>query len=128
MTIRRYAEIIGTPVIVIGGYILFGTSSGFLSDAWEDFVGPFLITYWIGLGFVTTWDVVRQSLHGASPTVAAVTGILVALVILMELGGPQALIDDPWLFGVAIAPALELALPWWRNRQTAAPPSGRQQQ
>jgi hypothetical protein len=122
MTIRRYVEIIGTPVIVIGGYILFSTSSGFLSDAWDDFVGPFLITYWIGLGFVTTWDVVKQSLHGASPRVAAATAILVALVIMAELGGPQALIDDPWLFGVAIAPGLELALPWWRSRQTAAPP------
>ena len=127
MTIRRYVEIIGTPILVIGGYILLSGSSGFVSDAWDDFVGPFLITYWIGLGFVTTWDVVRQSLHGASPTVAAVTGIAVALVILMELGGPQALIDDPWLFGVAIAPGLELALPWWRSRQTAAP-SGTQQQ
>jgi hypothetical protein len=126
--IRRYVQLIGTPAVVIGGYILFSTSSSFLSDAWDDFVGPFLITYWIGLGFIMTWDVVKESLHGASPLVAGVTGVLGALFLFGMLGGPKALLDDPWLFGVAIAPGLELALPWWLSRQAAGTPSGSRQQ
>jgi hypothetical protein len=125
--IRRYTELIGTPVVVIGGYFLFSTSGGFLSDAWDDFVGPFLITYWIGLGFIMTWDVVKESLHGASPLVAGATGVLGALFLFGMLGGPRALIDDPWLFGVAIAPGLELALPWWLSLKAGAPSGTRQQ-
>jgi hypothetical protein len=120
--IRRYVQLIGTPAVVIGGYILFSSSSGFLSDAWDDFVGPFLITYWIGLGFTMTWDVVKESLHGAPPPVVAATGALGALVTLGMLGGPRALIDDPWLFGVAIAPGLQLAGPWWQKHKAVGEP------
>lgn len=120
--IRRYVELIGTPVVVIGGYVLFSTSTGFLSDAWDNFVGPFLITYWIGLGFILTWDIVKESMHGAPPGVAAFVGIVGGLILLGMLGGPQALIDDPWLFGAAIAPGLQLAGSFSRNCNETTPP------
>ena len=50
----------------------------------------------------------------------AITGLLGALVLLMMLGGPSALVDDPWLLGVAIAPGLRLAGPWLAGRKAAA--------
>jgi hypothetical protein len=115
--IRKYVLPIALPVIVIGGFVLAGGSNGFFSDAWEEFLGPFLITYWIGLGFTNAWDLLKDSMHGVSPTVIAVTGALSALLILGMLGGPAILIEDPWLFGVAVAPGLQLALPWWRKRK-----------
>jgi hypothetical protein len=114
LKIRHAAQAIALPVVVLGGYVFLGGAGGFVEDAWEDAVGPFLITYWIGFGFTMAWDVVTESMHteGASPTVVALTGGLTALVILMMLGGPGALIEDPWLFGVAIAPGLRLLSAW----------------
>jgi len=74
--IRRYVLPIALPVLVIGGYVVSGGFGGFFDDAWEDFVGPFLITYWIGLGFTNAWGVVKESLHGAPPLVLAITGVV----------------------------------------------------
>jgi len=119
--IRRYVELIGTPAVIIGGYILFG-SSGFFADAWDDFAGPFLIAYWIGLGFTNTWDIVKESMHGAPPLMLAFVGVAGGLILLGMLGGPEVLLTDPWLFGVAIAPGLQLALPWWQHRKATAEP------
>ncbi|HEU0073926.1 MAG TPA: hypothetical protein VFS30_07925 [Dehalococcoidia bacterium] len=117
--IRRAAQAILLPVIVLGGYVLLGGAGGFVEDVWEDFAGPFLITYWIGFGFTMAWDIVTESMRteAASPTVVGLTGLLSAVVILMMLGGPGALIEDPWLFGVAIAPGLRLAEPWLARRR-----------
>ena len=86
--------------------------------------GAFLFTYWIGLGFVITWEVVRHSLHSekASPRTVALTGLAVVVFMLMMLGGPAVLFDDPWLFGVAIAPGIELAMPWLQGGSVAEEP------
>jgi hypothetical protein len=118
--IRRAVQAILLPVIVLGGDILLSGAGGFVEDAWEDFAGPFLITYWIGFGFTMAWDIVTESMRAeaASPTVVALTGLLSAVVILMMLGGPATLIEDPWLFGVAIAPGLRLAGPWLASRKS----------
>jgi len=116
--IRRYVLPIAVPLVVFGGYLFLGSAGGIVEDAWDSVIGPFLITYWIGLGFTIAWDVLTQSMHveGASPTVVAVTGVLSAIVIFMMLGGIGALIDDPWLFGVAIAPGMRLAGPWLSSK------------
>lgn len=113
------------PAALIGGYVFFSSREGFFADAWEDFVGPFLVTYWIGLGFVVTWEVLRQSLHKdkASPRAIALWGIGLGLFMLMMLGGPAVLIRDPWLFGVAVAPGIELALPWLQGRAVRTAPA-----
>jgi len=120
----RQLQTILVPAVLIGGYIFFSSREGVIADAWDGFVGPFLFTYWVGLGFVITWEVVRQSLHAdkASPKTIALTGFAVAVFMLMMLGGPAVLFDDPWLFGVAIAPGIELAMPWLRGRSVAEEP------
>ena len=106
--IRRQVLPIALPFVVIGGYIAADYAGGILSDVYEDFGGPFLITYWIGLGFTNMWDIVKQSLHGASPLILAVVGVGGSLFMLGMLGGPEVIVDEPWLFGAAIAPGLEL--------------------
>jgi hypothetical protein len=123
--LRRQLQTILVPAVLIGGYLFFASRDGFLADAWEDFAGPFLFTYWVGLGFVITWDVVRQSLHKdkASPRAMALWGIGLGLFMLMMLGGPAVLTEDPWLFGVVVAPGIELAMPWWRGRTSPPGPS-----
>jgi hypothetical protein len=114
--IRRQIEIVGVAAIVVGGYILLSSSSGFIADLWDDFVGPFLIMYWIGLGFTTAWDVIKQETRGSHPLMLAAIGVVGGLVVLGTFGGPKALLEDPWLFGAAIAPAMELLSPWWHQR------------
>ena len=56
---KHQLQTILVPAALIGGYIFFSGRDGLLADAWDAFVGPFLFTYWVGLGFVITWDVVR---------------------------------------------------------------------
>lgn len=116
--IRRYVLPIALPAAVIGGYIVTGSIGGLVNDAWEDFLGPFLITYWIGFGFTLTWDYIREAMHvdGASPTLVAITGVFCALVILAMIGF-DTLLSDPWLFGVAVAPGFRLAGPWLQKQR-----------
>jgi hypothetical protein len=102
---------IALPAIVIGGYALTIGAGGVIEDAWDNFVGPFLITYWIGLGFTNTWDMIKDSLHGARPLTLAVVGIGGSLFLLGMLGGPGVLLEEPWLFGAVVAPGLELLRP-----------------
>ena len=51
----------------------------------------------------------RHSLHAdkASPNTVALTGLAVAVFMLMMLGGPAVLFENPWLFGVVVAPGIE---------------------
>ena len=111
----RQVQTVLVPAAVLGGYFLTSEAGGFVQSAWDDFFGPFLITYWIGLGFTFAWDVVRESVKGARPGVVAATVGAVGLV-LMIMVGPMALIGDPWMFGIVIAPGIELALPYFRQR------------
>jgi hypothetical protein len=124
MQLRHTVLAVLVPVAVLGGYIL-SSMTGFISDAWDRFLGPFLITYWIGLGFTNMWQVTKASMKGFSPGMAVATVAVIIFVLLGMLGGIQALIDDPWLFGVVIAPGLDLVLPYLRRRrETADSPPG----
>ena len=114
------------PIVVFGGL----AASVYAPDPTESFYVdkalPFLITFWIGLGFTYTWRYVRDSAQGQplpAATVAAV-GVLSALILLSMLGGIGLLWDDPWLFGVAVAPGFAMARPlferWLLGRQQAS--------
>ena len=65
------------------------------------------------MGFTYAWDTVAHPLRSgaASPLVVAAVGVLGALVILSMLGGIRVLWEDPWIFGVAVAPGLRLGAP-----------------
>ena len=106
------------PIAVIGGYVLASRLGGFVQSAWDGFLGPFLITYWAGLGFTNAWYFTRQSMreHGFTPGMQAGTALLIIVVFLFMFDGPAAFIDDPWLIGVVIAPGLELIVPYLQHR------------
>ena len=113
MRVRHIALTILAPVAVFGGYYLASEVGGALADAWDHFLGPFLITYWIGLGFTNMWYVMRESVKDARPGVVAGTVAAVLFVLLVPLGGITTLWEDPWLFGVLIAPGFDLVLPYF---------------
>lgn len=99
-----------TPVLIFGGALV---SIAWAPDAVEDFylgaLLPYLITFWIGQGFSFAWDVARASVAGVPAPVAAATGLLASFVIMGMLGGVRIILEDPWIFGVAVVPGLRLA-------------------
>jgi len=62
---------------------------------------------------------VRHSLRAKT---VALTGVAVAVFMSMLLGGPAVLFEDPWLFSVAVAPGIELAMPWLQGRKVTQDP------
>ncbi len=101
------------PVVVLGGLVLATYAPGPIESFYVDAGLPLLITFWIGLGFSLTWRYIRLSMPQGSFTLGmvAAVGVLSALVILSMLGGISVLWEDPWLFGVAVAPGFSLARP-----------------
>lgn len=105
------------PVVVLGGLVLATHAPEGVESFYVDAGLPFLITFWIGLGFSLTWRYIRLSMPSGSftPGMVAVVGVLSALVILSMLGGISVLWEDPWIFGVAVAPGFSLARPLVRR-------------
>ncbi|HXG37054.1 MAG TPA: hypothetical protein VNL15_08805 [Dehalococcoidia bacterium] len=101
------------PVVIIGGIFLSVYGPHWLESFYLDTAMPFLITFWIGAGFAFTWRIVRQSMHQSNAPLGlvAAVGVLSALVLLSMLGGISILWEDPWLFGIAVVPGFEMALP-----------------
>jgi hypothetical protein len=97
------------PVAVLGGLLLAVKAGGGVEDFYVDKALPWLITTWIGAGFTSTWEMLRVAGRSAPRGVLAATAVLSALVILGMLGGPSVLWEDPWIFGVAVWPGLQLA-------------------
>jgi hypothetical protein len=95
--------------LTIGAFLV----GGFVLDLYEDFGFPFLITLWMGMGFGFAWDSVRYSMHAERmpPIVVAGTGILGALVLLSMIG-IDSLWEEPWLFGIAVWPGIQMARPF----------------
>jgi hypothetical protein len=114
---RRTASIVwpllATPVAVIAGIVAVQYTSDTVESFYADDALPWIITYWIGLGFTTTWRLLSESARArnAPRGVIAAVGVLSAFVLLSMLGGVSVFWDDPWIFGVAIAPGLALARP-----------------
>jgi hypothetical protein len=102
------------PIVIIGGLILAQYAPDWFESFYTDKALPFLITYWIGLGFTTTWRLLRESARAQNTPagVVAAVGVLSALVLVYMLGGVRVLWEDPWIFGVAVAPGFALARPF----------------
>ena len=115
---HRVAQTVLLPPAVIGGFFAAEEIGGVVQDIWDDFLAGFLITYWIGLGFLYAWDQVREAVKGARPGIVAAT-VGAVLLVLVIMVGPVSLLDDPWLFGVVFAPGIELALPYVRQHAQA---------
>ncbi len=99
------------PIVIFGGIILSERAPASLRDFYIETALPFLITVWIGAGFTFAWGVVRESMlrEKAPRGMMAAVGILSALTLLSMLGGVSLMWEDPWLFGVAVWPGLNMA-------------------
>jgi hypothetical protein len=108
----------GLPFVFVGGFFLFDYAPSFIEDFYDDFVGQFLLTYWFGLLFSNMYLALVDDMkdEGAGPgTLAAVAGGL-ALLFFVAGGGPALIWRDPWMFGVAVMPGLDIAWPYVRGR------------
>jgi RsiW-degrading membrane proteinase PrsW (M82 family) len=126
MTIRTQLTLAAMPFIVVGGFLLAYQLPDTLESLYDSFVGPFLFTYWIGLGFTSMWDTIRHQMleQKFTPGMVAAVGALGALLTLSQLGF-DSLWHDPWLFGVAVAPGFAMLHPWLEHntrRPAAAEP------
>jgi hypothetical protein len=101
------------PAVIFLGLFLANSGPDGIESFYVDTALPFLIACWIGFGFTEAWRRVRESarLEGTPVGVVAATGILSALVLLSMLGGVSLLWEDPWMFGVAVAPGFAMARP-----------------
>ncbi len=99
------------PIVIFGGIILSERAPAAARDFFMATALPFLITVWIGAGFTFAWRVVRESMlrEKAPSGMMAAVGILSALTLLSMLGGISLIWEDPWLFGVAVWPGLNMA-------------------
>jgi hypothetical protein len=112
---RRLVLTFGLPFVFAGGYFLFDYAPSFLEDFYGDFVGPFLLTYWIGLLFSNMYLAMVEDLKGDGAGPGAVAGGL-ALLFVVAGGGPAIIWRDPWMFGVAVMPGVDIAWPYLRDR------------
>jgi hypothetical protein len=101
------------PIVVIGGLIAVQYAPDSIESFYADDALPWLVTYWIGMGFTTTWRLMGESARaqGTPAGIVAAVGVLSALVLLSMLGGIRVLWEEPWIFGVAVAPGFALARP-----------------
>lgn len=127
--VRLILPLCALPILIIGGLAVTQYGPDSVESFYADTALPFLITYWIGLGFTNTWRLVREAARKdrTPPGVIAAVGVLSALTLLYMLGGVSALWEDPWLFGVAVAPGFALGTPllrrWLDHRHPMEPRS-----
>jgi hypothetical protein len=114
------------PVLVLGGLVAATKAPGPIESFYIDMALPFLITFWIGLGFTLTWRYISEPMRqqNVPPGIVAAVGVLSALILLSMLGGIRLFWEDPWLFGVAVAPGFAMARPlverWLAGGQRAS--------
>jgi hypothetical protein len=91
-----------------------------VQDFFFDTVFPFGVTFWMGTFIAYMWDMQKLWIQEIPRKYAAwaVGGCLVALLFMM--GGPQALIDDPWLAGMIAFPGVRLLMSYQKRHR--APP------
>ena len=105
------------------GFGLF--SATYLPDAVTEFfldkLVPFGITFWLGTFFAYGWDVQRMWIQELPRKWAPwVVGAAIVLIVLM-MGGPATIIDDPWLVGMMVFPGVRIWMAY-QKRQTAKQP------
>jgi len=83
-------------------------------------VFPFGITFWLGTFFSYGWEVQRLWIQELPRKWVpwAIGGALVFLLLVM--GGPAALIRDPWLVGMVVFPGVRMLMAH-QKRHPAAP-------
>ncbi|MGE0058281.1 MAG: hypothetical protein AB7P33_04785 [Dehalococcoidia bacterium] len=115
---RRLLLTVGLPFVVVGGYFLFDNAPKFVSDLYDDFAGPFMLTYWFGLLFSNMYVYMVEDLkrENAAPGVIAAMGGGLALMFFLAGGGPSVIWRDPWMFGITVMPGLDIAWPYLRDR------------
>ena len=93
------------PFAAVGlGFLFYAYFPDSVTNFYTGTVLPFGVTFWLGTFIAYGWAVQQLWIQTIPRKYAAwaVGGCLVLL--LMVMGGPQALIDDPWLFGMVAFP------------------------
>ena len=112
-TVSIIWPVVVLPVAIIGGLVVAQYAPDSVESFYTDQAVPFLIAFWIGSGFTMTWRLVGESMVAdkTPPGIVAAVGIISAVIFLSMLGGVRLLWEDPWLFGVAVAPGFAMGRP-----------------
>jgi len=110
------------PWVAAGlGYLSFAYLPDSLSDFFFDKLLPFGITFWLGTFFAYGWEVQRFWIQELPRKWAPwATGAAVVFVLLV-LGGPGAIFNDPWVVGMIVFPGVRMWMSYRKRRMVPKP-------
>jgi hypothetical protein len=104
------------PFACVGvGFLLWEFFPEDLQDFYVDKVIPFGVTFWLGMFITYGWELQRLWIQDLPRKWApwVVGGAIV--FVLFAMGGPQMLLDDPWLVGMVVFPGLRIGMSYQRT-------------
>ena len=89
----------------------------FVTNVFTNTLLPFGVTFWMGTFFAYGWEMQRLWIQELPRKWAPwVVGAAVVLVLLM-VGGPSAIILDPWLVGMIVFPGVRMWMAYRKRQQ-----------
>jgi hypothetical protein len=79
-------------------------------------VVPFGATFWLGTFFAMGWEAQRYWIQDLPRKWAPWVIGAALLAVLIVMGGPPAIIDDPWLAGIVLFPGVRMFLSYQKHR------------
>jgi hypothetical protein len=108
------------PFVGVGFALLFALYfPDDVNDFYMDIVFPFGITFWMGTFFTYGWEVQRLWIQELPRKWAPWAVGIALVVVLLMMGGPAAIIGDPWLAGMVVFPGLRTFNLYNRRRATS---------
>ena len=87
-----------------------------VTDFYIGTVLPFGVTFWMGTFFTCGWEVQRLWIQELPRKWAPWVIGAALLFVLYVMGGPAALIDDPWLAGMLVFPGVRMLTQYQKRR------------
>jgi hypothetical protein len=97
-------------------FLFLAVFPDFVTNFYLNTVLPFGVTFWLGTFFSYGWDLQRLWIQELPRKWARwIVGVAVVLVVLI-MGGPQAIVDDPWLVGMVIFPGVRMWMSYQKRQ------------
>ena len=104
------------PFAAVG--LAFLLAAYFPDDVADFYMGkviPFGITFWMGTFFTYGWEIQRLWIQELPRKWAPWVVGAALLVVLFMMGGPAAIVDDPWLAGMVVFPGVRMLMAYQKR-------------